>query len=50
MLDLALAHQAGSIDRRRVLDIFRNDLKANAKSGYLYCQDFDLNQFDYRKQ
>ena len=48
MLDLSLAIQYGAIDKRRVLDIFRNDLKENAKSGYLYCQDFDLKQFDYQ--
>lgn len=50
MLDLALAHYYGAIDKRRVLDIFRKDLKANAKSGYLYCQDFDLEQFEFRRQ
>ncbi len=49
MLDLTLALHGGAIDKRRVLDIFRNDLRENAKSGYQYCQDFDLNQFEYRK-
>jgi hypothetical protein len=48
MLDLAIAYQSGSIDRRRAPEIFRNDLKENAKSGYLYCQDFNLNQFEYK--
>lgn len=48
MLDLALAYQAGSIDRRRAPEIFKHDLKENAKSGYLYCQDFDLDQFEYK--
>ena len=50
MLDLALAHYSGAIDKRRVLDIFRKDLKVNAKSGYQYCQDFDLEQFEFRRQ
>lgn len=49
MLDLSLAFHGGAIDKRRSVDIFRNDLKVNAKSGYLYCQDFNLDQFDYRK-
>jgi hypothetical protein len=49
MLDLALSIQYGAIDKRRALDIFRNDLKVNAKSGYLSCQDFDLKQFEYIK-
>ncbi|WP_129582698.1 hypothetical protein [Methanolobus psychrotolerans] len=50
MLDLALAIYNGAIDKRRILDILRNDLKENAKSGYLYCQDFNLDQFEYRKK
>lgn len=45
MLDLALAYHMGVIDRRRVIAILSRDLKENAKSGYLYCQDFDLSQF-----
>jgi len=49
MLDLSLALQGGAIDKRRVVDIFRNDLKVNAKSGYLHCQDFNLDQFDIHK-
>lgn len=49
MLDLSLALHGGAIDKRRAADIFRNDLKENAKSGYLYCQDLNLDQFDYRK-
>jgi hypothetical protein len=48
MLDLSVAYHMGAIDRRRVVSIFRKDLKENAKSGYLYCQDFDLSQFQAR--
>ena len=49
MLDLSLALHNGAIDKRRAFDIFKNDLKENAKSGYLHCQDFNLDQFEYRK-
>jgi len=49
MLDLLLCIQYGAIDKRRAIDIFRRDLKENAKSGYLSCQDFNLNQFEYKK-
>jgi hypothetical protein len=49
MLDLSLSIQYGAIDKRRAIDIFRKDLKENAKSGYLSCQDFDLKQFEYQK-
>jgi hypothetical protein len=49
MLDLSLAIQYGAIHKRRAVEIFRKDLKVNAKSGYLSCQDFDLKQFDYQK-
>jgi len=49
MLDLSLSIYSGAIEKRRAVDIFRNDLKINAKSGYLYCQDFDLDQFAYVK-
>ncbi len=46
MLDLSLSHYWGAIDQRRAPDIFRNDLRKNASSGYLNCQDFNLDQFD----
>lgn len=46
MLDLSLALHGGAVDKRRVVDIFKHDLKINAKSGYLHCQDFNLRQFD----
>jgi hypothetical protein len=49
MLDLSLSIYSGAIDKRRIVDIFRNDLIKNAKSGYLSCQDFDLDQFTYFK-
>jgi hypothetical protein len=49
MLDLTLSLHYGAIDRRRVIEIFKSDLKANAKSGYLYCQDFNLDKFEYNK-
>jgi hypothetical protein len=42
MLDLTLAYHNGAVDKRRIIDIFRKDIKENAKSGYLYCQDFDI--------
>jgi hypothetical protein len=48
MLDLALALSNGAIDKRRAIDIFRKDLKTNAKSGFEYCQDFDLDIFEYK--
>jgi hypothetical protein len=48
MLDLALALSNGAIDKRRAIDIFRKDLKINAKSGFEYCQDFDLDIFEYK--
>jgi len=50
MLDLSVSHYWGAIDQRRALDIFKNDLKKNASSGYLNCQDFNLNQFEYMKK
>ena len=45
MLDLALAFQRGAILKQKAVNIFRNDLKKNAKDGYSSCQDFDLSQF-----
>ena len=50
MLDLSVSYYWGAIDQRRALDIFKNDLKKNASSGYLNCQDFNLNQFEYMKK
>jgi len=50
MLDLAIAAYSGALDKRRVIEIFKHDLKENAKRGYEYCQDFDLSLFDYRKR
>jgi hypothetical protein len=50
MLDLSLALHEGAIDKRRVIDIFKSDLRENAKSGYLYCQDLNLDQYEYRKE
>ncbi|MDO8726712.1 MAG: hypothetical protein Q7J35_11650 [Candidatus Methanoperedens sp.] len=50
MLDLSLAIYGGAIGKIRAVEIFRKDLKDNAKSGYLSCQDLDLGQFDYIKQ
>lgn len=49
MLDLSVCIQYGAIDKRRTVEIFRKDLKENAKSGYLSCQDFDLDKFEFRK-
>lgn len=49
MLDLTLALHYGAIDRRRVIEINKSDLRENAKSGYLWCQDFDLDKFEYMK-
>jgi len=45
MLDLALAFQRGAVLKQKAVDIFRYDLKSNAKAGYSSCQDFDLSQF-----
>jgi hypothetical protein len=50
MLDLSLALHEGAIDKRRAIDIFKSDLRENAKSGYLYCQDLNLDQYEYRKE
>jgi len=40
MIDLSVAFNYGAIDRIRTSDIFLKELKNNAKSGYLWCQDF----------
>lgn len=45
MMDLAVAYQTGAIDKRRVIAIFKRELKENARSGYEYCQDFNLSKF-----
>lgn len=50
MLDLSLCLYWGAIDLRRATDIFKNDLRKNASSGYLNCQDFNLDQFEYMKR
>lgn len=42
MLDLSVAFNESAIDRTRAVEIFTKDLKNNAKSGYLYCQDFQI--------
>lgn len=42
MLDLAVAFNDSAILRTRAQEIFTKDLKANAKSGYLWCQDFKI--------
>jgi hypothetical protein len=42
VFDLSVAFYHGAIDRTRAGDIFLNDLKENAKSGYLWCQDFQI--------
>ncbi|BCZ46844.1 hypothetical protein psyc5s11_29110 [Clostridium gelidum] len=42
MLDLSVAFNESAIDRQRAVEIFSKDLKANAKSGYLYCQDVEI--------
>jgi hypothetical protein len=44
-LDLAVAFQNGAIDKNRASEIMKKDLKSNAKSGYEYCQDWDLTKF-----
>lgn len=50
MLDLSLSFSMGAIDKRRSVDIFKYDLKKNAKSGYLNCQEFNLDKFDCMKR
>lgn len=42
MIDLSIAFHDGAIQRTRAQEIFQNDLKENAKSGFLWCQDFKL--------
>lgn len=42
MLDIAVAFHDGAISRTRALEIFTKDLNKNAKSGYLWCQDFKI--------
>jgi len=42
MLDLSVAFNESAIDRQRAIEIFSKDLKTNAKSGYLYCQDVEI--------
>lgn len=42
MLDLTIAYHNGAVDKRRIIDIYKIDLKENAKSAYLYCQDFNI--------
>lgn len=42
MLDLSLAYQGGAVHKQRVVNIFRNDLKINAKGGYFSCQDINF--------
>lgn len=44
-LDLAVAFQNGAITKSRAAEIFKKDLKENAKSGYEWCSDFDLSKF-----
>lgn len=48
MLDLAIAYQSGAINRARAPNVFKIDLKDNAKEGYKYCQDFNLDDFEYK--
>jgi predicted ATPase len=48
MLDLAIAYQSGAINRARAPSIFKTDLKDNAKAGYKYCHDFNLDEFEYK--
>jgi hypothetical protein len=49
MIDLAVAFNYGAIDRIRTADIFNNDLKKNAKSGFLWCQDFQISKPEQQK-
>ncbi|MGH4049956.1 MAG: hypothetical protein ACREVX_01170 [Clostridium sp.] len=42
MLDLSVAFNESAINRMRANEIFTKDLKVNAKSGYLYCQDIEI--------
>lgn len=44
-LDLAVAFCNGAISKTRAAEIFKNDLKRNAKAGYVWCSDFDLSAF-----
>lgn len=42
MLDLSVAFNESVISRQRAVEILSKDLKTNAKSGYLYCQDIQV--------
>jgi len=44
-LDLAVAFYNGAISKSRAAEIFKKDLKENAKSGYEWCSDYDLSKF-----
>lgn len=44
-LDLAVAFYNGAISKSRAAEIFKKDLRENAKSGYVWCLDFGLSQF-----
>ncbi len=44
-LDLAVAIYHNAINKNRAVDIFRNELKSIAKGGYVWCQEFDIEQF-----
>lgn len=49
-LDLAVAFHNGAISKIRAAEIFKKDLKENAKSGYEWCSDFDLSKFKALKK
>ncbi|SNQ61026.1 hypothetical protein [Candidatus Methanoperedens nitratireducens] len=49
-LDLAVAFHNGAINKTRAAEIFKKDLKENAKSGYEWCSDFNLSKFKALKK
>ncbi len=50
-LDLSVAFQNGAVSKNRAVEIFKKDLKMNAKSGYEWNLDWDLTKFRaFKKQ
>jgi hypothetical protein len=48
-LDLAVAFCNGAISKPRAAEIFKNDLKHNAKRGYKWCSDINISKAQHVK-
>ena len=46
MLDLCVAFYESAIKRTKAVEVFSEDLKINAKSGFEWCQDFRVGEQD----